>query len=52
MFQNDASKWEEHLRTGIVVPLYKMKGDRGSGQLPRRVFVVVGKQDNCEDMCE
>ena len=28
MFQNDASKWEESLKTGIVVPLYKMKGDR------------------------
>ena len=28
MFQNDADSWEDSLKTGIVVPLYKMKGDR------------------------
>ncbi|MCP3664150.1 MAG: hypothetical protein GY696_16940 [Gammaproteobacteria bacterium] len=29
MFNNDAGKWEEELKVGIVVPLHK-KGDRNS----------------------
>ena len=28
MFTNDAEKWESALKSGVVVPLYKMKGDR------------------------
>ena len=28
MFSNGSDKWEESLRTGVVVPLYKLKGDR------------------------
>ena len=28
MFQNDSNSWEESLSTGIVIPLYKMKGDK------------------------
>ena len=28
MFKNPADMWEDALKTGIVVPLYKMKGDK------------------------
>ena len=28
MFVNEAEKWEDALKSGVVVPLYKMKGDR------------------------
>ena len=28
MFLNDAEKWEDSLKSGVVVPLFKMKGDR------------------------
>ena len=36
MFRNDVDKWEESLRTGIVVPLYKMKG---TGRIPVTIAV-------------
>ena len=29
MWKNGAETWEDSLRTGVVVPLYKMKGDIG-----------------------
>ena len=28
MFTHDATVWKESLKTGIVIPLYKKKGDK------------------------
>ena len=40
MFVNETDKWEESLKTGMVVPLYKMKGDREDANNYRGVCLL------------
>ena len=40
MWSNSADKWETLLKRGLIVPLYKRKGDRNSPNNYRGVFLL------------